>query len=105
MVKVLVQRYKQVDDGAGGKEYKWDDHITIEGTLNQLDGDEILASDKLGILSTHIFIIFEMVDVTEQDRFIINGMIYDVKNVDNPNNLNRQLEIKLKYTGDRYVES
>lgn len=103
MVNVIVQRYTQVDDGAGGKEYKWTDHIEIEGVLDQLSGDEVLASDKIGELSSHIFIIFEIVDVKKEDRFIINDEIYQVKNVDNPNNMDRQLEIKLEYTGDVYV--
>ena len=102
MVEVFVQRYMLVDDGMGGEDYEWKNHIEIEGTLDQLDGDEILASDKLGELSDHIFIIFEMVDVKRGDRFIINGQIYNVTNVDNPNNMNRQLEIKLKCTGEKY---
>lgn len=100
MVVAQVQRYEQVDDGAGGKEYNWENHIEISGTLDQLDGDEILASDKLGELSSHIFIIFEIVDVKAEDRFIIDEKIYEVKNVDNPNNMDRQLEIKLEYKGD-----
>ena len=102
MVDVIVQRYTEIDDGMGGVDYGWDNHLEIEGTLDQLSGDEVLASDKLGELSSHIFIIFEMVDVVRGDRFIINNEIYNVTNVDNPNNMNRQLEIKLKYTGERY---
>lgn len=102
MVNVIVQRYTKKDDGMEGYYYEWDVINEIKGTLDQLDGDEVLASDKLGELSSHIFIIFEMVDVIRGDRFIINDEIYNVTNVDNPNNMNRQLEIKLKYTGDRY---
>lgn len=101
MVDVIVQRHAQVDDGAGGTRQEWVKHIEISGTLDQLNGDEILASDKLGQLSSHIFIIFEIVDVKITDRFIINDEIYQVKNVDNPNNMDRQLEIKLEYTGDK----
>lgn len=102
MVEVLIQRYEEKDDGMGGIDYGWDDKDNITGTLDQLSGDEILASEKIGELSSHIFIIFEMVDVRRGDRFIINDEIYNVTNVDNPNNMNRQLEIKLKYTGEKY---
>lgn len=102
MVKVLVQRYEEKDDGMDGIDYDWEDIYTITGTLDQLSGDEILASDKIGELSSHIFIIFEMVDVRRGDRFVINDEIYNVTNVDNPNNMNRHLEIKLKYTGEKY---
>lgn len=100
MVEAIVQRYKQSDDGAGGTIQAWEDHIEISGTLDQLDGDEVLASDKLSELSSHIFIIFEIVDVKVEDRFIIDEKIYEVKNVDNPNNMDCQLEIKLEYKGD-----
>lgn len=102
MISIIVQRYGPVDDGMGGKDYEWVPHINIEGTLDQLSGDEVLASEKVGELSSHIFIIFEMVDIVRGDRFIINDEIYNVTDVDNPNNLDKQLEIKLKYTGDRY---
>ena len=102
MVNVIVQRYMEKDDGMGGIDYGWESIDEISGVLDQLNGDEILASDKLGELSSHIFIIFEMVDVKRGDRFIIDDEIYNVTNVDNPNNMNRQLEIKLKYTGERY---
>lgn len=62
--------------------------------------------------STHIFIcdfadIPAIVDIdsksyelkTENERMLINGKIYDVMLIDNPMELNKQLEIYLKYTG------
>lgn len=102
MVGAIVQRYGPVDDGMGGEDYEWANHDEISGVLDQLKGDEVLASEKLGELSSHIFIIFDIVDVKRGDRFIINDEIYNVTNVDNPNNMDRQLEIKLKYTGEKY---
>lgn len=104
MVTATFQRYTEVDDGLGGKEYQWVNHITRDGMLDQLSADEILASEKLGVVSSHVFIIFEIIDVKEEDRAIINKKIYQVKNVDNPNNLDRQLEIMLEYTGDTVGE-
>lgn len=99
---VIVQRRTKTDDGMGGVTYDWTDHLTIEGgTLDQLSGDEVLASEKLGELSSHIFIVFEILDIKRTDRMVIDGNIYDIKNVDNPLNMDRQLEIKLEYTGER----
>lgn len=100
MVKVNVMRNVKVDDGMGGTKHEFINHLEIYGTLDQLSGDEILASEKIGTLSTHIFIIFQIVDVVRSDRFIIDNKVYDVTDVDNPNNLNRQLEIKLKFVGE-----
>ena len=51
--------------------------------------------------STHIFICdYQELDVkAEASRMLINGEIYDIQLIDNPMNLNIQLEIYLKYTG------
>lgn len=99
-----VQRYIASDDGMGGEEYTWQTHISaLEGVLDQLSGDEVIASEKLGQLSSHVFIVFEIEDIKAEDRFIINDYIYQVKNVDNPNNMDHHLEITLEYTGDKYV--
>lgn len=100
----IVQRYTTIDDGMGGQTNVWEDHIEAEGTLDKLSGDEVLASDKLGQLSSHIFILFDILDIKVTDRIIIDNEIYQIKDVDNPNNLDRQLEIKLEYTGDGYVQ-
>lgn len=102
MTTAKIQRYLEIDDEMGGVIYEWEEIAEVEGYLDQLEGEEILASDKLGELSSHIFIIFETVDVKRGDRFIIYDEIYNVTNVDNPLNMNRQLEIKLKYTGEHY---
>ena len=101
MTQVTFQRYAVVDDGMGGEKYEWVDHLTVEGTLDQLSSDEILAYDRINKIASHIFIIFEMIDVTEEDRMIFNNYIYNVTNVDNPMNLDRQLEITVEYTGKK----
>lgn len=89
-------------DGMGGHVYEWSKINEIEGTLDKLSGDEILANEKISIIATHIFIVFDVFDVTERDRMIIDSMIYRIKDVDNPNNLNRQLEITIEKTGETY---
>ena len=68
---VTVQRYMSVDDGFGGETQEWTNHLTLEGTLDQLSGDEVLASEKLGEVSSHIFITFEIADVTRSDRMLL----------------------------------
>lgn len=99
---ITIQRYTTINDGMGGTRNEWRDYMEIEGTLDKLTGDEVLASDRLGVLSSHIFITFEIEDVTTADRAVIDNEIYDIKDVDNPNNMDRQLEISLEYTGDVY---
>ena len=55
--------------------------------------------------TTHMFIcdyteLDSRVKMTgENSRLIVNGGVYDIKLIDNPMNLNKHLEIYLKYTG------
>jgi SPP1 family predicted phage head-tail adaptor len=98
---VTIQRYVTVDDGFGGETQSWANHLTLEGTLDQLSADEVLASDKLGEVSSHVFITFDIEDIKRTDRMVVHDDIYQITSVDNPNNLDRQLEISLRYTGEK----
>lgn len=104
VVDAIVQRYTDANDGQGGYLYKWENHLYISGTLDKLSGDEILANEKLGKVSSHIFIIFEALDIKDTDRFVIKDKIYQIKDVDDPMSMGRQLEITLEYTGDVYED-
>ncbi|WP_419893278.1 phage head closure protein [Oceanobacillus kimchii] len=100
-MEVTIQRYTSVSDGMGGDYYEWSDHLTVEGTLDKLSGDEILASEKINKTSSHVFITFEIVDITAEDRMIVGDYIHDIRDVDNPNYMNRQLEITVFDTGQK----
>ncbi|MGJ9384257.1 phage head closure protein [Salipaludibacillus sp. CF4.18] len=95
----ITQKYTSTSDGMGGETHEWDDYLMLEGTLDQLSGDEVIASEKVGTLSTHVFIYFGVEDIQKEHRMLIEGEFYNIKNVDNPNNLDKQLEILLEYTG------
>lgn len=99
---VNIQRYASIDDGMGGTTKGYVDHLTVDGYLDQLNADEILANDRLGQVSSHVFITFEIADITRTDRVIIDNEIYHIKDVDNPMNMDKQLEITLEYTGEPY---
>lgn len=94
----MIQRYTSVSNGFGGESHTWADHLEYEGVLDQLSGNEFVKADKVFPGSTHI-LIGPVADITESDRVIFNNKQYDVKNVDNPLNLNRHLEILLEYKG------
>ena len=100
MVTAIIERYAEPqEDGMGGTiGGGWETHLTVEGYLDKLQGDEVLASERLGETSSHIFITFEIVDITSSDRMKINGKYYDIKDVDNPMQMNEQLEIRVMYT-------
>lgn len=91
----------------------WHDAMELTGWLDYQSGDARYGSYNAKIQeSTHIFIcdykpIPATLEVegktvrvsTENARMVANSQRYDVIMIDNPMNLNKQLEIYLKYTG------
>ena len=76
----------------------------IIGWLDLLEGDSQYASYSAKIQeSTHVFICdYVSLDkriTAEKSRMLINGKVYDIMLIDNPMELNEQLEIYLKFTG------
>lgn len=83
---------------------QWKTIHEITGFLDLSSGDSKRTVYNAKVQeSTHIFIcdyfgISEQVKA-ENSRMLIAGLEYDVMLIDNPMNLNQQLEIYLKYTG------
>ena len=110
MVEAYILKKTKIPDGMGGYEDEWMYNETTEGYLDQLQGDEVLATEKLGELADSIFITFDTsIDINRQDRVNIGGTIkddntvtggqnYDVRNVDDPLHVGHHLEITLRYT-------
>ena len=96
---IVIQRYTAISNGVGGYTQTWSNLIDdYDGIFDQLSGNERLSADKISPNSTHI-LIGGVVDVKESDRVIHNNKIFDVKNVDDPMNMGRHLEILLEYKG------
>ena len=92
---------------------KWHDVITIKGYIDLSSGEtKHTTFDAKTQESTHIFVCdYKPIPATleiegnivgvspENARMVANSQRYDVIMIDNPMNLNRHLEIYLKYTG------
>ena len=83
----------------------WETVKTIRGYLDFISGEKRYTTYDAKIQqSTHVFVCsyFDLTDqiLTINTRLVINGKKYDVVLIDNPMELNRQIEILLKYTGD-----
>ena len=85
----------------GEQEESWSTVKTIRGFLDLISGDSKYETYNAKIQeSTHIFICdYTPLGVSVNARLIVNGKTYDVMLIDNPMNLNRQLEIYLKMIG------
>lgn len=84
----------------------WQDVQTIKGWLDLATGSSAYNAYHAKVQeSTHVFIAdYVPLDSrikAESSRVVINGKRYDVMLIDNPMELNAQLEIFLKYTGGR----
>ncbi len=83
----------------------WSDVVTLYGWLDLSGGDSKHTTFNAKIQeSTHVFIC-DYTDLTaygltaENCRIVIKGLVYEVLLIDNPMELNQQLEIYLKFVG------
>lgn len=82
----------------------WKDIQTLHGWLDLSGGDSKYTTYNAKIQeSTHIFICdYVALDSSikaENSRLVVNGKTYDILLIDNPMELNQQLEIYLRFTG------
>lgn len=88
----------------------YSDTVSLFGFLDLMNGDSkhVVYNAKVQE-STHIFIC-DYKDLSlykincENCRMIVNGLVYEVLMIDNPMELNRQLEIYLKFVGGQNGE-
>ena len=82
----------------------WTDVQTIKGWLDLSSGSSNYTAYHAKIQeSTHVFVAdyVPLADgiQAENSRMTVNGKTYDIMLIDNPMELNQQLEIYLKHTG------
>lgn len=83
---------------------QWSTVQRITGWLDYQSGDSKYTSFSTKAQeSTHVFVAdYVAIDpriVPENSRLKVNGKVYDVLLIDNPMELNKQLEIYLSFTG------
>lgn len=99
----LLKKSKSVVNSIGEKNEIWSDYMTIRGWLDLSSGSSFRETYNTKIQeSSHIFIC-DYVEITEKVTNLKaqgNGKEFDVLLIDNPMELNEQLEIFLKYVGE-----
>ena len=100
-VTAEVQTKEITVNSIGEQEEKWSTLKIIRGFLYLISGDSKYETYNTKIQeSTHVFICdYTPLGVSVNARLIVDGKNYDVMLIDNPMNLNRQLEIYLKMVG------
>lgn len=82
----------------------WQDAQTIKGWLDLASGDSGTMTYNAKIQESTHFFISDYVKLTdgitaENARMVVNGKVFDIVLIDNPMEMNQQLEFYLKYTG------
>ena len=103
-LKAIIQISATTKNAIGESVKAWTDAQTIKGWLDLGSGDSRYTTYNAKIQeSTHVFIAdFVPLDsriTAENSRMTINSKHSDVMLIDNPMEMNQQLEIYLKYTG------
>ena len=79
---ILIKRLTVTIGTFGNPVTTWNDLDTIQGYIRTLNGNERISTDKVTVYSTHRMYCY-ITDITEVDRVIYNGHLYDVKLIDN----------------------
>ncbi|WP_334196006.1 hypothetical protein [Muricomes intestini] len=104
LTAVIQTKQQSGKNDVGEIEYSWQDAMTVSGWLDLMGGDSKynVYSAKLQD-STHIFISdyyrIPNIITAGNSRMIINDKVYDILLIDNPMEMDEQLEIYLKYVG------
>lgn len=103
-IKADFQVFKSTTNEIGEAVKAWETIQSIIGFLDMSGGDSKYNTYNAKIQeSTHVFICdYVSLDKSisaEKSRVVIKGKIYDIMIIDNPMELNEQLEIYLKFTG------
>lgn len=103
-ITAIIQTSTVQKNAIGETVQTWQDAQTIRGWLDLASGDSRYNSYLSKVQeSTHI-LICDFVPLAEgiqaeTSRMTINGKNYDIMLIDNPMEMNEQLEIYLKHTG------
>ena len=103
--KAIIQVKAITQNAIGEHVETWRDVQTLNGWLDLSSGGTRYSHNAKIQESTHIFIAdyvpLDRIIEAETSRAVISEKIYDITLIDNPMELNAQLEIYLKYTGGR----
>lgn len=102
-VNAVIQTKTTAMNAIGERVATWTDSQTIAGWLDLSNGDSKHTNFSAKIQeSTHVFLsdYVDLSDVNqEMSRLKVNGKIYEILLIDNPMEMNRQIEIYLRYIG------
>jgi head-tail adaptor len=103
-ISAVIQTREIHINAIGEQVNTWKDAVTLKGFLDLSGGSAQYAGFNAKIQESTHFFICDFVPLpesvtAENSRMIIRNKIYNITLIDNPMELNKHLEIYLKYTG------
>jgi head-tail adaptor len=103
-ISAVIQTHETHINAIGEQVKTWKDAITLKGFLDLSGGSAQYTGFNAKIQESTHFFICDFVPLpdtvtAENSRMIIRNRIYQITLIDNPMELNKHLEIYLKYTG------
>ena len=99
-----IQTKSVAKNSIGENVASWSDAYSIKGWLGYQGGEQMRSSYSAKIEeSTHVFLcdfhegVYALAN--SDVRMIIKGVVYEVKYIDNPDEMDKQLEIHLRRVG------
>jgi hypothetical protein len=106
MVGVIQVKGEQTTNAIGEKEWQWTNACCQVGWLGKQSGDSKYTTFNAKVEeSTHCFLcdynetIYSLANDKRDKRMIIKDTVYDILLIDNPDEMNEQLEIDLRRVG------
>lgn len=103
-ITATIQTQSTTKNAIGESVKTWEDKFSLIGWLGMQSGEKRRATFNAKIEeSSHVFLcdyhsgIYALAD--QDTRMIIKGVVYDVTFIDNPDEMNEQLEIYLRRVG------
>lgn len=103
-ISAVVQTKQTAVNAIGEAIHTWDDAFSVIGWLGMQSGEQKYTSYNAKIEETsHVFLcdyhsgIYALAD--KDTRMVIKGKVYDVLLIDNPDEMDEQLEIYLRKVG------
>ncbi len=92
-VKCYLQRKTRTDDDMGGWTETWEDIKTLKSKMSVSKGNENITYNKETVISTHTLMCNYFSNITEKDRIKIGSNYYDIKFIDNVEQLGVYLKV------------
>lgn len=88
------ENFTIIFDEFGGHTKQWNFLLTQPCSIRLLSGDEIRQDDKKTVIATHRLYTEYNPILSEKNRVIIDGVIFDIKIIDNKRDKFLQIDVK-----------